>query len=43
MSLENERAYYKGVVVGFGLGFIFTTLLCILLLTFIQINYLWTF
>lgn len=43
MSLEIERAYYKGVVVGLGLGIIFTTLLCILLVTFIEINYLWTF
>lgn len=38
MSLENERAYYKGVVVGFGLGTIFATLLCLLLGTLIQIN-----
>ena len=38
MNLENERAYYKGVVVGFGLGIIFATFLCILLVTFIQIN-----
>lgn len=38
MSLENERAYYKGVVIGFGLGVIFTTLVCILLGSLIQIN-----
>lgn len=37
MSLENERAYYKGVVIGFGLGVIFATLLCILLGSLIQI------
>lgn len=38
MSLEIERAYYKGIVIGFGLGVIFTTLLCMLLGTFIEIN-----
>lgn len=38
MSLENEQAYYKGVVIGFGLGTIFTALVCILLGSLIQIN-----